>query len=266
MERVLIPERWEKIVELVEDNDGASVESISQLLGISPATVRRDLARIEQRGLLERTRGGAAPTRGRRPGVTLAESRRANRAEKDLIGRSAARLIRPGDVVMIDGGFTTFQVACHIDAADVRVITNSLDVAQAVAGRQGLGLVILGGELLTASGTTVGAAMESQARGLNADKAFIGANALSLDSGLSSDDQRTAQTKRAMIERAAEVIVVADHTKLGTLELYQVAPLSAIGTLVTDDRADEGILAGFREAGIEVIIASADEGSPDARP
>jgi DeoR family transcriptional regulator, fructose operon transcriptional repressor len=264
MERVLIPERWEKIVELVEESDGASVERISQLLGISPATVRRDLARIEQRGLVERTRGGAAPSRERRPGVTFAESRKANRAEKELIGRAAARLVRPGDVVMIDGGFTTFQVACHLEAADVRVITNSLDVAQAVAGQKGLRLVILGGELLPASGTTVGGAMESQVRGLNADKAFIGANALSLEAGLSSDDQRTAQTKRAMIERAAEVIVVADHTKLGALELYQVAPLSGIGTLVTDDKADEGILAGFREAGIEVIIASADAAEPGA--
>jgi len=259
LERVLIPDRWEKIVELVEEHDGVSVGKLSQLLGISPATVRRDLAGIQRRGLVERTRGGAAPSRERRPGVTLAESRKVNRAEKELIGRAAARLVEPGDVVMIDGGFTTFQVACHMRASNVRVVTNSLDVAQAVAGRKDVGLVILGGEMLHASGTTEGSATESQVRELNADKAFIGANALSLEAGLSSDDQRTAQTKKAMIARSTTVIVVADHSKLGMLELHHVAPLSAISTLVTDNQADEGILAAFREAGIEVIIALADD-------
>jgi DeoR/GlpR family transcriptional regulator of sugar metabolism len=167
--------------------------------------------------------------------------------------------------VMIDGGFTTFQVSCNIKATNVRVITNSFDVAQEVARQKDCRLVILGGELLPASGTTLGAATEEQARGLNADKAFIGANALSLEGGLSSDDQRTARTKKAMIERAVEVIVVADHSKLGMLELYHVAPLSAISTLVTDDGADEGMLAGFREAGVEVIIASADRAQPESK-
>ena len=90
MRRVIIPERWEKIIDLVEEQDGASVEEIGRALDISAPTVRRDLARIQQRGLIDRTRGGAAPSSGSRLGLTLAESRRVNPAEKELIGRVAA--------------------------------------------------------------------------------------------------------------------------------------------------------------------------------
>lgn len=258
MNKILIPERWEKIIEMVEVRDGASVEEIAGMLAISPATVRRDLDRIQQRGLIERTHGGAAPSQHRSLGLTLAESRRINPAEKEIVGRAAAELIEPDDTLMFDGGFTTFQAARNIRAQGVRVITNSFDVAQAVLGQRDVKLVLLGGELLPASGTTVGPTVVAQAGNLNADKAFVGANAFSVEGGLSSNDQLTAQTKRAMIERSREVIVVADHTKLGRAELYHVAPISAITTLVTDDKADEGVLDAFREAGLEVVVASGE--------
>ncbi len=256
MRRVIIPERWEKIIDLVEEHDGASVEEIARALDISAPTVRRDLARIQQRGLIDRTRGGAAPSSGSRLGLTLAESRRVNPAEKELIGRVAAELIENGDCVMIDGGFTTYQLARHIQASDVKIITNSFDVAQAVAGRKDLALVLLGGELLPVSGTTVGPATEKQVLELSANRAFLGANAISLEEGLSADRQLTAQTKKAMISNSRELVVVADHSKLGRSAIYRVAAIEAVSTLVTDDKADESILDEFRSAGVEVIVAS----------
>jgi DeoR family transcriptional regulator, fructose operon transcriptional repressor len=257
MNRVLIPERWERIIDLVHDHGRASVAEIARTLGISTPTVRRDLTRIQQRGLIRRTWGGAEPSPGSLPGITLAESRRVNPGEKERIGRAAARLVERGDCVMIDGGFTTYQLARQLAASEVTLVTNSLDVAQAVAGRRDLTLVMLGGKLLAASGTTVGPTTQKQLGELFADKAFLGANAFSPDGGLCADIELTAETKKAMIRNARETIVVADHSKLGKSALYRVAPAAAIAALVTDDQADEGVLEAFRTAGVEVLVAAA---------
>ena len=161
---------------------------------------------------------------------------------------------------MIDGGFTTYQVARHIHEPGVRVVTNSFDVAQAVIGNKSITLVLLGGEMLTESGTTVGPATESQIQDLAADKAILGINAISAEDGLFSNTQLTAQTKKAMIGRSREVIVVADSTKLGRSALYRVAPIECVTTLVTDDKADESTIEAFRAAGVEVIVAGEKPG------
>jgi len=262
----LIPDRWEKILEMVAERGEASVDDISQSLGISFPTARRDLAQLSDRGLISRTRGGAAPAPGVRVGSTLAESRRVNPAEKELIGRAAARMIEPGDCVMIDGGFTTYQVARHITARDVTVITNSLDVANALAGRPAIMLVVLGGELLAVSGTTVGPATERQALEMVADKAFLGANAISVRDGLCSDNQLTTATKRAMIERSKRVIVVADYSKLGGSALYRVAPIERINSVISDDRADPNEVEQLREAGVDVLVAASNRGTEQLEP
>lgn len=264
MTRVIIPERWEQIIAMVEDRGSVSVEEIAQILSISTPTVRRDLARIHQRGLIKRTRGGAAPCVQRYVGLTVSESRKVNPLEKEFIGRVAAELVESGDSVMMDGGFTTYQVARQITAGHVGVVTNSFDVLQALIGRTDASLVVLGGEMLSESGTTVGPSAERQIRELTADKAIIGINGISPEYGLTADKQSTAQTKMAMIERSRELIVVADYTKLGRSALYNVAPIESVTTLVTDDKADEAILEAFRSVGVEVIVASASDANHDA--
>ena len=201
----------------------------------------------------------AAPGRHARTGPTLSESRRTNAAEKELIGRAAAGLVTPDDLLMVDGGFTTYQVARHIEAKGVTVITNSFDVVQALMARNDVTLIMIGGEVSVVTGTTVGPATEAYLTQLNANKAILGADAVSPEEGLSSPVSSTAQTKKAMIACSRELVVVADHTKLGEFSLYRVAPVSAISTLVTDDKADEKVLDGFRNAGVEVIVASAQD-------
>lgn len=260
MSKILLPERWERLISLLQAQGRLSVEEIAQRLGVSPPTVRRDLARIEARGLVQRTWGGAQPSRWVPPGVTLAQSRGVNAAEKAQIGAAAARLVRPGECVILDGGFTTHELARQLQTDDVTVVTNSLDVARLVAGRRGPRLVMLGGELLASSGTLVGPATQRQLADLLADRAFLGANALSPDAGLCADMALTAETKRAMVVAARELVVVADHSKLGRGALYRVAPIDAVDTLVTDERADGALLEAFRAAGVEVIVAAAADG------
>ena len=255
MKRAMLPERWERIIELVEEQGRASVEEIAQTLGVSLPTVRRDLVHIQQRGMIRRLRGAAEPCEIARSVITLADSRRMNPVEKELIGRAAAALIAPSDCVMLDGGFTTYQVARYLSAHDLTVVTNSLDVAQAVAGRKDISLVVLGGLLMVESGATVGATTERQVMELAADKAILGANAFLPDDGLFADMQLAAEVKKAMIRSCREVIVVADASKLCKSALYRAASLEEVGTLVTDDRADEAVLEAIRRAGVKVIVA-----------
>ncbi len=252
----LLPERWEKIIQFIESRGSASIEEIGQALNISPATVRRDLATIQQRGLITRTRGGAAPSNNVRIGPTLAESRKTNPNEKELIGRTAAKLIEDNDLLVIDGGYTTYQTAKHLQAKNLRVVTNSIDVIQALAHQKDLALITLGGEFNPVSGTNVGPVTEQQMRQLCVDKAVLGADAISLEDGLCSPRHQTAQTKKAMIEMAKEVILVADYTKLGRSALYRIAPIGKISTIVTDSKADPNLLEKFRQAGVEILVAS----------
>lgn len=258
MKSVLIPDRWERIIELVDAKGGATVEQIAEALQVSPATVRRDLERIQQRGLITRTRGGAAPCPHVRVGPTLSESRRTNPEEKEWIGSATASLVEDGDILMIDGGFTTFQVACNLTASDVSVVTNSLDAIQTLIAMKGITVVVLGGELNLHSGATMGSVTEADALRFRADKAILGVDAISVEEGLTCANPLSVPVKKAMIRCARELIVVADHSKLGRFALHEVSPLQAVTTLVTDDKADQSILDGFRNAGIEVIVASHD--------
>lgn len=251
----ILPERWEQILAMVAQHGGATVEQIGLTLGISEATVRRDLARIEARGLITRTRGGASPLQHLPAGPTIAESRHINPEAKARIGRAAARLIQAGDTVILDGGFTTYQVARCLNAQPVAVITNSIDVVQALLPKAETRIILIGGEVSRTSGTAVGPQADLQLAQLQAAKAIVGADALSLEAGLCSPDPQTAQTKRAMASCARELIVVADHTKLGKYATYKATPLESITTLVTDSQADPEILEAFKRAGLEIILA-----------
>jgi len=251
----IIPERWEQIINLVDAQGSATVEQIALALDISPTTVRRDLARINRKGLIKRTRGGATAFPHVRVGPTIAESRRLNPTEKEWIGRAASLLVNDDDTLMIDGGFTTYQVARHIMAANLTVITNSLDVAREMASREQVTLLMIGGEMSATTGTNTGPMAEHQIMQYWSDVAILGADAVSPDEGLTSPNPLTAQTKRAMIQSSHRLVVVADYSKLGRFSPYRVASCEQIDTLVTDCRADPSVVESFRNAGVEVILA-----------
>lgn len=257
MGSAIVPERWEHILDIIDTQGGATVDQIAEATNVSASTVRRDLAGIHERGLIRRTRGGAIPQSHIRTGATLAESRRINPAEKEIIGRLAATLVCDDDTLLFDGGFTTYQVARHLQARQLTIITNSLDVIQVVAGRDSVTLIVIGGELSVVTGTNLGPKTAEEIGQFLADKAILGADAVSPTNGLSSPNLLTTQTKKAMIEASRELIVVADHTKLGRFSPYRVADCDSIKTLVTDDKADPEMIKAFRNLGVEVLVATA---------
>lgn len=233
--------------------EGKVVSSeLSATLGVSEDTIRRDLREMGQAGLLHRVHGGALPRSPTNPSYT-ARQRLAPPA-KTAIAQAAARLVLAGQVVIVDGGTTTLQVAQHLPL-DLRatIITNSPPVAIALAGHPGLDVVVIGGRLFKDSLVAIGAATVTALQSIRADLYIMGVAGLHPDLGIGVLDLEEAQVKRTMIAGASEVMAVASAEKLGTATPYLVGPASDLTYLVTESGVPDEMLAPYRALGITVV-------------
>jgi DeoR/GlpR family transcriptional regulator of sugar metabolism len=237
-----------------------SVDSLSQQLQVNASTIRRDLEKLEQQNLLRRVHGGAVPV------DTLAYSAyahdltfQANMSkqveEKARIALAAARRIQPGDTLALSPGTTTTHLARsirHLQLPNLTVVTNAVNIAMELAGLRDLNLILTGGIVLPDFFAMVGPLAEQSLSEMFVDKAFIGVTGLSAEHGLTGPNQLEALTYRATIQRAREVIVLADHTKLERVALYRIAPMTAVHTVITDAAATPEIIARLEAMGLAV--------------
>ena len=250
---MLTDERRHRILERLSVQGRVLASDLVAEFDVSPDTVRRDLRELDQAGALRRVHGGALPRRGDSDPLPV-RARRAPEA-KASIARRAARLVSDGQVVLLDGGTTTLEVARALpEQLRATVVTNSLPIALALADHSGVDVIVVGGNLRARSSVTVGAASVAALRDVRADVLFLGVCGLHPEIGISVTDPEEREGKRAMIAGAAEVVGLADHDKLGTALPFVVAPLSDLTTLVTD-ATDEAVLAPYRALGIEVLPA-----------
>jgi DeoR/GlpR family transcriptional regulator of sugar metabolism len=251
---MLTDERRTVILDRLRTRGRVLATDLSAELEVSPDTVRRDLRELDEAGLLRRVHGGALPRHGD-ASPFAARARRAPEA-KASIARRAAGCVEDGDVVILDGGTTTLEVA-HALRQDLcaNVVTTSPPIALALADHPGLEVTVVGGTLRPNALVTVGAAAIDALRMIRADVVFLGVCGLHPEIGVTTEDLEERHVKAAMIEGAAEVVALADHDKLGTAMPVVVAPLRAVTQLVTDADVDEAALAPYRAAGIEVLRA-----------
>jgi DeoR/GlpR family transcriptional regulator of sugar metabolism len=224
-----------------------------EALGASEVTVRRDLAGLERRGLVERTRGGAVPPGGVVPVVSAPE----RAAQKRAIGRAAASLVRSGDTVFLNGGSTTLEIFRHL-AVPATVITNNVLVALEPVNRD-VELLLLGGHVRPdpAERTVVGPFATEALRRTFATRAFLGVGGLHAEHGITTPVAAEAEIARAMIEQTREqVVVVADASKLRAVSDFGVCPLERVDVLVTDTVPGERDRGALERAGISVVVAS----------
>lgn len=223
-------------------------------MDVSADTIRRDLRELDDAGLLRRVHGGALPRHGDASSFA-SRARRAPEA-KASIARRAAAYVRDGQVVLLDGGTTTLELARALrDDLHAKVITTSPPIALALAEHPGLEVTVVGGTLRPDALVTVGAVAVEALQLIRADVVFLGVCGLHPEIGVTTEDLEERHVKAAMIEGAAEVVALADHDKLGTAMPVVVAPLSAVTHLVTDASPDERALAPYRALGIEVLLA-----------
>jgi DeoR/GlpR family transcriptional regulator of sugar metabolism len=249
-------ERWQAILALLAAQGRLRVAELAARLGVSEATVRRDLETMQGQGLLQRTHGGAMLPRSTAQEVSFDESQTRALREKQAIGRRAASLVHEGASIILESGSTTLELARRlVDAPRLTVLTNSLAIARELAANPEHEIMVLGGTLRRQSASLVGPWVADTLRGVRVDLAFLGVNGLSADFGLSAPNPFTADSRKAIIAAARTRVALADASKLGVETLYHVAPLDALDTLVTDTAATEAQLAPLRAAGVEVLVA-----------
>lgn len=246
-------ERRRGILEIVGRDGFASIPALARELGYSHATIRRDLAGLDEGGQLRRTYGGAVsngvselPYRAK-----LAEAAGA----KHRIALAAASLVRPGTAIGFTGGTTTLSVARRLPRdAHLTVATNALTVAMELAG-EGMRIVVTGGEVRSATYELVGPLAEPVLARIHLDLVFVGVDGLSLEAGLTTHNPVEAQTNRWLIERAARVIVVADGRKLGRRTFAQIVPLEQADLLITEAPVDPAQRESLEAAGLRLMVA-----------
>jgi DeoR/GlpR family transcriptional regulator of sugar metabolism len=250
---VLTAERRQTILELLQRDGKVVAADLSAALAVSPDTVRRDLRELDEAGLLRRVHGGALPAAvGARP---YAVRREQATAAKAAIARATAGLFRDRQVILLDAGTTTLEVAFRLPPAlDATILTNSPPIAVALADHPTVEVSVLGGLLAKGSHALVGAATLEALRRVRADVLVLGVCSLHPEIGITVTELEESYVKREMIANAAEVVAVSSAEKLGSAAPYVVAPLSELTHLVTESAAAEDV-APYRALGVEVLLA-----------
>jgi DeoR family transcriptional regulator, aga operon transcriptional repressor len=229
-------ERRQAILTLIGERGYLAAADLSSALHVDSSTVRRDLERLERAGLVRRTHGGALPADPTDTVDTPYEVRRArHRAAKQAIGAASAHLVQDGQTVLIDNGSTTYEVAASLkDHRGLTVVTNDLMVAMVLRSHSRHQVHLTGGLLLDTVYTLVGPAAVETLRGLHVDWAFLGAEGVDPEAGITNINVVEIPVKQAMIAAAEHVVVVADSSKLGTRSLATVAALDQVDVIVSD--------------------------------
>lgn len=242
--RSLLPaQRQVRIVQQLQERGFVEIAEISSTLAVDRSTIRRDLEKLVKSGLARRTRGGALPG----PSSGLAdipyEVKRIERTpEKQAIGQAAAARVLEGEAVLLDSGSTTYQIALALRRhRNISVVTNDLNVAMCLAESPGVRLVVTGGILLESVYTLVGPRAVEELRALHVDRAFLGADAIHHQAGITNVTFVEVEVKQAMIAAAREVVVATDSSKFEHRALARVCGLEDIDLILTDDQLDPTI-------------------------
>jgi DeoR/GlpR family transcriptional regulator of sugar metabolism len=251
---MLAEERRHAILERLRHDGKVVAAELSSSLAVSPDTVRRDLRELADAGLLRRVHGGALPPA---VGARTYADRRAHPPDANAaIAEATSRLLRPGQVILLDSGTTTLEVARRLPPGlEATVITNSPPIAVVLAEHPGVEVTVLGGTLDKEARAVVGAAAIEALRAVRADVLVLGICSLHPEVGITVNALEESYVKRAMIANAAEVVAVSSADKLGSAGAYVVGPLDELTHLVTEADAPPGLLAPYRALGIEVVPA-----------
>lgn len=255
---MLVAERQARIVEEVQRRGAVRVSELSRLLKVSDMTIRRDLDTLASQRRLEKVHGGATtkrPPSTEEPGFEAKWGRQT--AEKQAIADAAAALVKPGSAVGLSAGTTTWTLAHRLrDIPHLTVVTNSVRIADVLytSGPQCTSVVLIGG-LRTPSDALVGPIAVSSMQAVHLDMVFLGVHGMDAHAGFTTPNLLEADTDRALVAAGRRLVVLADHSKWGTVGISTIATLDEADVLVVDDglaQEDQAFLSGV--AG-ELVVA-----------
>lgn len=260
-------EREEIILDALRRKGFTTYRHLEANVDASPATIRRDLARLEKQGRIIRLHGGAKAVESERggagsppslAGTPFEKSLSENMEAKKAIGKAAAALCHQGEGIIIDGGTTTYQMCEHLSGIELQVLTNSLHIVNALLGQTTTQLIVPSGPIFREQNIILAPAGEPSMPNFHASKLFLGAAAVSAR-GIFQADALLVASQRRFLDRADEVILVVDSSKLQASSGAIVTDLARIDRMITDDKADPKVIAQLRNAGLaEIDLVSAD--------
>ncbi|MGV8146424.1 MAG: DeoR/GlpR family DNA-binding transcription regulator [Alkaliphilus sp.] len=255
---MFVEERRNEILRLLSETGKVKTIELAELFGVSEPTIRRDISDLNKQELLIRTHGGALTAESNRGEPSFSEKVDKYAEEKTQIGKTAAAFITDGKTILLDAGTTTLQVAKHINAKNVTVITNSLDIAYELENKPEVEVILLGGTIRWNTRAMVGPITEVTMKRFRVDMLFVGTNAISIEGGITTPNLIESQTKKTMIDIARRTFVVTDHTKFDRVEFCQIASIKSIAGVITDHKIPQEIIEKYEDADIEIIVKEGD--------
>lgn len=247
-------ERKINILNKLSHNHITTVSELSNLLGVSPATVRRDLTTMENSGLLTKTHGGAILNEDVSDSLNYKKKQTKNYELKLKIAKKAAELINDGDIVSINSSTITSLMPQFITAQNITIVTNSLNIAYEMQSHDNCNLIILGGTYISKAQTIEGATTVNQIKNMRYKKAFLGANGIDLNFGFSTASELEQSSKIATMEQSDQTIFLCEHTKFNRCSLHKICNLKDAYTLITDSLVEEEVVEPYK-VDINVILA-----------
>ena len=246
-------ERKDQIFDLITQKGRITVDELIDMFKVSGATIRRDLEFLEHQGLITRAHGGAISKSRVSLEPDFFEEKERFLEEKKRIGQEAAKLIEEGEVIFLEASTTVLELARNIgNKNNLTVVTNSLDIAQELDGREGINLIITGGSPRRRTRALIGPLTEATLSQMRIDKAFMGVSALDPTYGITVPTLEEAQTRKKIVKASNKIIILSDHSKFGKQNFASVNPLQSIDILITDREMSDEMKVEIERLGVEV--------------
>lgn len=255
---MLVEERRQRVLDLVSERGFVALRDLAQTIQVSESTIRRDLDFWHQQGALRRTHGGAMFVGDASTLPALEERSASQLEEKRAIARATADRIRDGDTVLLDGGTTTLEVARLLVGRSLQVVTNSLPIAALFASSQETDLVILGGYVYPKTGVALGPLTIRMMEDIHVHQLIMSVGGIT-PKGLFNSNLLLVETEKQMMRCADEVVVVADHTKIGRQALAFLCELAGVDTLIVDNSLSPEQRQMLGQADARLIVAGESE-------
>jgi DeoR family transcriptional regulator, aga operon transcriptional repressor len=252
---MLIDERRQHILELIQNQGRALVSDLSQQLNISQITIRKDLDYLQSKGVVQRSHGGALRVQSSALiDPTLQEKQKHNIREKERIATAATKMVEEGQCIILDSGTTTTAVAERLKRfKQLTVITNAVNIAAELAGTD-FEVILVGGTLRKNSVSLVGPLAEDNLEEMHADILFLGVDGFDLEVGITTPNFLESRVNRAMVKAARQVVAVCDSSKFGRRSLSRIVPPAAIHHVITDQNLPKETQEALRAMGIGLTL------------
>ncbi|MDC3424401.1 DeoR/GlpR family DNA-binding transcription regulator [Aquibacillus sp. 3ASR75-11] len=251
---MLVAERQQKIVDLVNKQQSIRVTELSHIFSVTEETIRRDLERLESKGKLARSHGGAISVKdiNNSPELPLAEREIIHVKEKKEIAVEAVKHVNIGEKIILDASSTAWYMARHLPDIPLTILTNSIKVAIELSTKKQITVISTGGLLLAKSLSYVGPLAENSLSTYHVNKAFISCKGLHFNRGISESDEQQARIKRKMIGIADFVYVMVDHSKFGVQDFSYIENIDKIDQIITDSNVDETTYLKIKETSLKI--------------